>query len=205
MKIRTILPILLSLFLIVACKNEESKDESLEIQENYEPNTPARDENRPSSPTKSTPKTAKEDSSPEDWGNDKNIDRASSTTIQLSEGKYIKDGETDGSCECYCVEVSLTGITELCLKEETIFINARMARGNGGVVNIFLVEPAARNTEGEDIPWEDFDKNIPIATFSSSKSGKMELDWLGFTINGDLAMDYAIFGKKTLEGDYKKK
>jgi zinc D-Ala-D-Ala carboxypeptidase len=33
----------------------------------------------------------------------------------------------------------------------------------------------------------------------------MELDWLGFTINGDLAMDYAIFGKKTLEGQYKKK
>ncbi|HSI71388.1 MAG TPA: hypothetical protein VK941_14220, partial [Gillisia sp.] len=93
---------------------------------------------------------------------------------------------------------------ELCLKEKSIFITARMSRGDEGTVNIFLVEPANRNTEGDDIPWKEFDTNVPIATISPSKNGEMELDWLGFTINGDLAIDYAIYGKKTLEGTYKK-
>jgi hypothetical protein len=32
----------------------------------------------------------------------------------------------------------------------------------------------------------------------------MVLDWKGFSIDGELAVDYAIFGKKTLEGTYKK-
>jgi len=30
------------------------------------------------------------------------------------------------------------------------------------------------------------------------------LDWKGFYIDGELAVDYAIYGKKTLEGTYKK-
>ncbi|UJH91104.1 hypothetical protein LZ575_21045 [Antarcticibacterium sp. 1MA-6-2] len=76
---------------------------------------------------------------------------------------------------------------------------------SGNNINIYFIEPSARSSEGKDIPWKDFDKNSPIATIIPQNNGEIELDWLGFTVNGDLAMDYAIYGKKTLEGVYKKK
>jgi zinc D-Ala-D-Ala carboxypeptidase len=209
MKLRSLLPVLFGLFIIVACKNESNQDdtpETRERQENYrsEENKTDEDHTTPSSRDQNRSASG-EDTSPDDSvKNEPEMDRAVSNTSQLSEGIYVKEGEKDANCECYCVDLTFTGTTELCLKEGTIFITARMSRGENGAVNIFLVEPAARNTEGEDIPWEEFDSNVPIATISN-ENGKMDLDWLGFTINGDLAMDYAIYGKKTLEGTYKKK
>ena len=80
-----------------------------------------------------------------------------------------------------------------------------MAKSGNRVSNIFLVNPSAKNLEGKDMPWDKFDKNTPIATLTSKPNGEVEMDWLGFSINGDLAIDYAILGKKTLEGTYKKK
>lgn len=201
MKLRSILPVLFGLLIIVACKNDGNQDDSLESLERQENK---KDGERTPSPSGEQNRSASgEDASPDDSVKN-DPDRAVSNTSQPSEGTYVKDGEKDANCECYCVDLTFTGTTELCLKEGTIFITARMSRGENGAVNIFLVEPAARNSEGRDIPWEEFDRNVPIATIST-KNGKMDLDWLGFTINGDLAMDYAIYGKKTLEGTYKKK
>jgi hypothetical protein len=57
------------------------------------------------------------------------MDNASSNNFLLSEGTYIKDGEADENCDCYCVDFTFSGTTELCLKEKTIFITARSQRG----------------------------------------------------------------------------
>jgi len=121
-------------------------------------------------------------------------------------GTYIKIGEEiDNSCACYCLNINYTGNTEMCLTPAKVFINTRLVKESNQLTNIFLVAPSSKNTEGKDIPWDKFDKNIPIATLKTTPDGKIEMDWLGFTINGDLALDYAILGKKTLEGNYKKK
>ena len=127
------------------------------------------------------------------------------TNSNLS-GNYIKMGEEmDNSCACYCVNINYNGTSEMCLTPSKIFIDTRMVKLNNQTTNIFLANPSSKNTEGKDIPWSKFDKNTPIATITSKENGEIELDWLGFYINGDLAIDYAILGKKTLEGNYKKK
>ncbi|WP_026837801.1 hypothetical protein [Gillisia sp. JM1] len=121
-------------------------------------------------------------------------------------GTYIKTGEEiDNSCTCYCVNINYTANSEMCLTPSKIFINTRMVKASNNLTNIFLVAPSSKNTEGKDIPWPKFDTNTPIANITSKGNGEIELDWLGFTMNGDLAIDYAILGKKTLEGNYKKK
>lgn len=121
-------------------------------------------------------------------------------------GRYIKMGqETDNSCACYCLDLQNGANSELCLTPSKMYVNIRIAKGNNNTSNIFYVSPSAKNTDGKDIPWAKFDKNIPIATIAPKGNGEIELDWLGFSINGDLAIDYAILGKKTLEGNYKKK
>ena len=122
------------------------------------------------------------------------------------EGIYLKIGdEQDDSCNCYCVTINYVGNSEMCLIPSKISINTRMVKKDNQTTNIFLVNPSSKNTEGKDIPWSKFDLNTPIASITSNKNGEIELDWLGFSINGDLAIDYAILGKKTLEGNYKKK
>jgi zinc D-Ala-D-Ala carboxypeptidase len=208
MKLRSTLPILISFFIITSCRNEKDKSDDLitpDTEGTYDTGE---------SPENDSPSSVSQNGSSDAAGGDEDPNGAGDTgeskdrgtgTSAIPEGRYFKDGEEDPSCACYCVEINYSATTELCLKEETIFINARMNRANDGVVNIYLVEAASRNTEGDDIPWDDFDRNIPIATITPAANGEMELDWLGFTINGDLAMDYAIYGKKTLEGTYKKK
>ncbi len=120
-------------------------------------------------------------------------------------GQFIKMGqESDSNCGCYCLDLS-SNTAELCLVQGKMYVNTRLQRNSSNTIDIFLIEPAARNTEGKEIPWKDFDRNSAIATIKPKSNGELELDWLGFKINGDLAVDYAIFGKKTLEGDYKKK
>ncbi|WP_010230415.1 hypothetical protein [Gillisia marina] len=150
----------------------------------------------------------------EDISNDTNISATSNTSetpnTNPSEGKtkptnssanlsgaYIKIGEEmDNSCSCYCVNINYVGNSEMCLTPSKIYINTRMVKSNNQTTNVFLVNPSSNNSEGKDIPWSKFDKNAPIATITSKENGELELDWLGFSINGDLAIDYAILGKK---------
>lgn len=129
----------------------------------------------------------------------------SNSAPSILRGKFIKIGEgTTNSCTCYCVTITYTGNSELCLVPSEISVNTRMEKAGNGKTNVFLVSPSTKNTGGKDIPWETFDTTTPIASITSKANGEMELDWLGFSINGDLAIDYAILGKKALEGTYKK-
>lgn len=127
------------------------------------------------------------------------------TTRAALTGQYIKTGEeSDSNCNCYCLDLS-SNTAELCLVNGKMYVNTRLQKNPNNTIDVFLVEPSGRNTDGKDIPWNDFDRNSAIATIKPTSNGEMEFDWLGFKINGDLAIDYALFGKKTLEGTYKKK
>lgn len=120
-------------------------------------------------------------------------------------GQYIKVGnENDSNCGCFCINLN-SGNAELCLIEGEMYVTTRLQKNPDNSIDVYLVEPAARNIQGKDIPWKDFDRSSAIATIKPTGNGELDLDWLGFKINGDIAVDYAILGKKTLEGKYKKK
>lgn len=188
------------LFLLISCKNEDKDhtDNSPAVEQQdtefEEAETSQERENR---------RETSENSSPEAADDQPDQTSTSQGTAQenLQSGMYVKEGENDADCSCYCIEIN-NGQTELCLKDEEIYINARITE-SGDTKQLYFTEPSSKNTN-EDLPWQDFDTNTPIAEITSSANGGIELDWKGFTIDGELSVDHAIYGKKTLEGKYKK-
>ncbi len=191
------------IFVLVSCKNDDKNQESEpDFETEQTENNGVSERNAEESVSKSNSdynKTEKETlESPDTGEND-----AEGSSLAITPGTiYVKTDESDANCSCYCLELEMNKNTELCLSEDEMYINARFAK-TGNEVNIYFVSPSNRNTN-EDLPWEDFDTNNPIAVLSPGEKGNMELDWKGFSINGELAVDYAIYGKKTLEGTYKK-
>lgn len=121
----------------------------------------------------------------------------------LASGLYLKtDNPEDGNCSCYCLDIKTSGTSELCLSKDKLYINGRFEQ-NGKTINIFYAGKSSK-TQNNDLPWDKFDKTQPVAVLSPSADG-YKLDWKGFKINGEVAVDYALFGKKTLEGTYKLK
>ena len=118
-------------------------------------------------------------------------------------GTFINtDHLEDNSCQCFCIEVT-SSTSELCLKENDLFINARFQK-KGENIEIYFDGKSSR-TSNDEIPWDKFETGTPIAVLSPEANGTMKLDWKGFSIDGKIAVDYALYGKKTLEGTYKKK
>lgn len=186
MKFKLTLTIIGCFFILNSCKNKDSGDNNSETGSDLE---------------KSQSESLTESGNNKDHS--KTEAEGTSTTI---EGQYIKVGEEgDLNCECYCLDLNFTSNSELCLSPDTLFINVKFEKANSNLINVYLTDPSDINSEGNEIPWDKFDRNIPIATITPQPDGELELDWLGFSINGDLAMDYAILGKKTLEGKFKRK
>lgn len=121
----------------------------------------------------------------------------------ISAGVYINTEHlADTNCNCYCIDVKLNATSDLCLTKDNLFIKGRFEqRGNN--INIYYSGKSAGNTDSK-IPWDDFETGTPIAVLSPTANG-VKLDWKGFSIDGEIAIDYALYGKKTLEGTYKKK
>ncbi len=203
-------PLVLAMLIVVAssCKNSNSGDDANDNDDIITIEGDTRDPNNPESQGSTnaedrniyngdTDTTANE--SPGS-GSTTNPDRS----VSNASGKYIKTGEeSDTNCSCYCIDLNPSGNQELCLVPGEMYITARLQKNSDNSIDVFLVDPSSRNTQGNDMPWKDFDRNSAIAKITPKANGIIDLDWLGFKINGDLAMDYALFGKKTLEGEYK--
>jgi len=192
MKFKLILITIGCFFILSSCKNQDSGDNNSEIGSDFEKSASESltesGNNKDHSKTESTSKTYSKDSA------------------ETIEGQYIRIGEeADLNCECYCLDLNFTSNSELCLSPDKIYINVKFEKTNNNLINVYLTDPSDINSEGDKIPWTKFSRNIPIATITPQPNGELDLDWLGFSINGDLAMDYAILGKKTLEGKFKKK
>lgn len=209
MKLRPFFTIIACFLFIISCRETETREEqdSLNTEENeFSPvdrNIP-REGVDDADLEEDAPTTTENTNNAREQKPDQKNTSVRNTSTALT-GQFIKTGEeTDSNCGCYCLDLSST-TAELCLVNGKMYVNARLQKNTNNTIDIFLVEPAARNTDGKSIPWKDFDRNNAIATIKPRSNGEMELDWLGFHINGDLAVDYAIYGKKTLEGVYKKK
>lgn len=209
MNIRAFYTMVFSLILLVSCKNNETRDDqdSLNTEENKFSTV---DNNNSPDVSYEEDIDGEDDTPSENTGNSQasvpsSEDKVSSNNRTGLTGQFIKKGEeNDSNCGCYCLDLS-SNTAELCLVNGKMYINTRLQKNSNNTIDVFLTEPAGRNTEGKEMPWKDFDRNSAIATIKPTSNGEMELDWLGFKINGDLAVDYAIYGKKTLEGVYKKK
>lgn len=127
------------------------------------------------------------------------------TTPDILTGVFIHTNAENDNCACNCVTVDFQNPTKLCLdKKSGLSIMARFKRMPDGSLGIYYEQ--AKNQEGitdKNIPWDKFDKSIPIATISYTSNNAFNLNWIGFTIDGELALDYAIYGKKNLEGSYR--
>lgn len=208
-----IITLLICILFLTSCKDSApSENETLEdssIDKNIYSNTSS-DETDNSEEIKQRSKSDIIDSeinpSIENLSSEKKDKPIIEKPVTSLSGNFIKIGdEMDSSCSCYCLAINYNGNSELCLTPSKMYINVTMAKVSDNLTNIFLVAPSSKNTEGMNIPWTKFDKNTPIATIKPKGNGEIEFDWLGFSMNGDLAIDYAILGKKTLEGNYKKK
>lgn len=190
------------MLVLISCKDEDKNQEN-EVDSETEQN-----ENYNISETSTKESNSERTYSDKEDESIDSPDRESNNKTQSSEviasgTTYVKTDENDANCSCYCIELDMNNNTELCLSENKMYINARYAK-SGDLVNMYYINPSNKNTN-KDLPWEDFDTNTPIAVLSPGENGNMDLDWKGFSINGQLAVDYAIYGKKTLEGTYKKK
>lgn len=193
MKFKLTLIIIGFFFILNSCKNQDSDGhdpETVTASEEFpsEAFTESGNTDIDSTKTESATKTDAEDQS---------------RTIQ---GQYIKVGEeADLQCGCYCLDLNFTSNSELCLSPDKMYIHVKFEKADPNLIHVYFADASEINAEGAKIPWEKFDRNIPIATLTPQANGELDLDWLGFSINGELAMDYAILGKKTLEGKFKKK
>jgi len=190
MKVHVILFTLLLAF--ISCGEKEEKNQRAENNKSHYNENPSREDTSEYDP-KASETHNKENQSPE----------ANETTTAQVSRTYIKVDENDDDCNCYCIVIEKDNSCELCLLEDELYISTKFEE-EGDVINVYYVGPGKRNTDNTDLPWDEFDTNEPIAVFTRGDDKTMKLDWKGFNINGELALDYAIYGKKTLEGDYKK-
>lgn len=191
----------LTMILIVSsCKNNTEKDV---LDQEISQEEISESKNQPNSERQTNANSKENDSS--GLNSPKESDSENNSAAILA-GNYFKAGlENDPNCSCYCLDVQFNSTSQLCLTPKKMYINVRYEKVNEKLAHIYLIAPSDRNTEGDEIPWSKFSRNIPVATITSRNNEEIDFDWLGFTINGDLAKDYALFGKKTLEGNYIKK
>lgn len=121
-------------------------------------------------------------------------------------GKYRKtiEGKPATDCNCNCIDISFDNPTEWCIIKDKVYINARCEKTGENTANLYLVEPTRDENADRPFPWKDFDTDSPIASMEFGQDGSVEIDWKGFSTNGKIATDFAIYGKKSLEGTYKR-
>lgn len=109
----------------------------------------------------------------------------------------------ESNCECYCLEIEAGESSELCLKPGELYMEADF-RKVGDEIHVFYKGASVKSKQNE-IPWSELDTGTAVATFSKVDANEYKLDWKGFQIDGKTAVEYALLGKKTLEGTYKLK
>ena len=182
--------ILLTLFLFTNCKEDASEKKteqfSNEISED-EPEKPSSINQHNSSQSKSTDSKTKPI-------------KAISEMFQ----RVNEDG-ISGSCNCDCLTIDFSSPQSLCIdKGSGLKIQVNYKKLNNGKVAMYLFEGKGGTKVLKKIPWEKFDKTKPLAKINFTDKNHFTLDWIGFTLDDEVAVDYAILGKKNLEGDFQK-
>ena len=126
--------------------------------------------------------------------------------IVATNGRYrkVESGEATSDCNCRCVDIVYDKPTEWCIVKDEVYITARSKKTGENSAELYFVNASRDDSPDRGIPWDEFDTGTPIASIDFQPDGTAEVDWIGFSVNGEVATDYAIYGKKTIEGTYKK-
>ena len=137
---------------------------------------------------------------------DREMEQPEVEPVASNYGKFRKivDNEPAADCNCNCIEIAYDRPTEWCIDKDKMYINARCQKTGPNTADVYFVSASRENSPERELPWEEFDTNTPVATLTFQPDGSAELDWLGFAKNGELVTEYALYGKKTLEGTYNK-
>ena len=117
--------------------------------------------------------------------------------------KVRKDG-SKADCNCDCINIDFDNPTEWCIVKDKVYISAQSKKTGENTADLYFVDVSKDENADRPLPWDEFDIDQPIASIEFQPDGSAEIDWKGFTTDGKIATDYAIFGKKTIEGTYKK-
>lgn len=169
-----------------ACNNEKKNTaEKVELTENIHD---------------SIPKTAAEEK------DGVQVEQEEPKVVTTLDGRYRKmiNDEPAEDCNCNCVEISFEKATEWCIVKDKVYINAKSTKTGENTADLYLVEVSREVNTDRSLPWKEFDTNSPIAKIEFQPDGSADVNWIGFSKNGEVVMEYAIFGKKTLEGKYKR-
>lgn len=137
---------------------------------------------------------------------EKEVKRTGVEPVAVNQGRYrkmINDKAAD-DCNCNCIDIAYNRATEWCIDKDKVYMSARCKKTGDNTADVYFVASGREISPDRKIPWEEFDTNTPVATLTFQPDGSAELDWLGFSKNGEVITDYALYGKKTLEGTYKK-
>ena len=136
----------------------------------------------------------------------KEISQPVAKPVASYSGRYRKlvENQPAADCNCNCIDISYDSPTEWCIGKDKIYISASCKKTGENTADIYFIAPSREDSPDKPLPWKDFDTNSPVATLTFQPDGSAELDWLGFSKNGEVITEYALLGKKTLEGTYKK-
>ena len=126
--------------------------------------------------------------------------------VAVVDGRYRKlvDKKPAADCNCNCIEIDFDKPTEWCIVKDKVYITAQARKTGENSADLYFLGVSRENEPDRPLPWDDFDTDKPIASIAFEPNGDAEVDWTGFSVGGEIATDYAIFGKKSLEGTYKK-
>ncbi|MGA9590894.1 MAG: hypothetical protein WBV11_13785, partial [Salegentibacter sp.] len=156
MKNKFVLICFLSTLAFVSC-NDHDRKEKEETQELMDPAaeyTTGNSESKPEDVQRTPPDTS----------NGNNVD-AEATSADIPSGHYRRVDAEDEDCSCSCFELHMNQNSELCLKKDEIYIQARFSKDADGKLNVFYVKPSEKNTN-DKLPWDKFDTNKPIAVLT---------------------------------------
>lgn len=177
---------------------------ALACQENKKSSTSESDAEKEISTSESKDVIQSEEEQRKKRANREESEANTKKTITNWNGQFIKVDAENNVCDCNCIELNFEGPATLCIDQNAgIDIQVKFSKDND-VVNIHYLNGSGNISDKNPIPWADFDKNNIIATITRN-GNQLNLDWKGFTVDQKLATDYAILGKKNLEGTYKRK
>lgn len=192
---KKLLTILLCLPLCFACQDERKSKTSEE------------ENSLPTEPTE-----VQRDAANETTYNSSDSSAENSATKKISakdfSGEFQRsdDDKESTSCDCNCLSIQMDQASKLCLdQEENIHIQVKFKQTDAPNLVMYYVSGQGKMEGQKDIPWSDFDTDQALATLHFIAPNSFELDWKGFMQNGEIAMDYAVLGKKNLEGNYNRK
>ncbi|MDR6302198.1 hypothetical protein [Mesonia maritima] len=135
------------------------------------------------------------------------VEEENEEKIIASSGMYqrIREDKKGEGCNCDCLTIDFNAPQSICIDEESgLKIQVNFRKENNQEITMYYVKGAGETKVLKKIPWEKFDKGKPLAKINFTDNNHFTLDWIGFTLDDEVAVDYAILGKKNLEGEFQK-